>query len=625
MGKSADKVMMRLAARQLAALSQIVHVKSYMREGHPVKAYVRGGGNGQIEGQPVLPFKVSPYFQAVKYRIRSAAEMTTTARLRKAYSSGIAKIYRISKKVGSGSSDIEASGSARVSFKDGTQGITRWDWKGGLAAADSQDALSQVVGDAVGAPIAQGYTTDSGSLITELVPGEVAMDFVDRRFGTSISALAPMMKFMRSPEAHALGLFDYATAQGDRHFGNWLVTPEGHIVGIDHNLSWTGATTSPFTQVNEGTYTPAEIKDFMAKVRSVKTKFSGNRQLYRLMMQRLQYMLDHNGAYDPGWYYPRFFNPDDLHSILGDQRNVALSQLEHVKAHTREGHRVRAYIRGGGNHVVALLKYPHASYGELGSKGKAAIDAVKQKYGISQSSLDAAVRKNWAEHPAEAKAGSTWYTTDGRKFSDAMAKRYGVPEDVAVGVTAATSPRARWAKTDGSPGANQLATAAILANRDRMTTGDWAKLSNAEVVALLPHFIMNQFTEDGVAVARGNPISQHVTGVKRTAFYNDLADPSNGFDAPVDTYMSRIAGYAATKGSGPGGVLSGVEVERVLGANHLATNGGDGHVLVGDALRRVAKELGLTPAQVQAGWWVVEKHFHPTYAGGVQGVDHNAK
>lgn len=317
---------LKLINFNFVALAQ-VHVKSYMREGHRVRAYVREGEKHwndlpgiedllkPVHGGNVIRATEAERKAAAKqraasrkafmrrsgaltYKPRSAIEQTTVHQLRNSFAKGILH-----------TDPIGDSGAARLTFDDGVEAITRahQDRYGAvnIDPATSEDVLSQIVGDAVGAPIAHGFVDSKGDLITELVPGEMAYLYADRE-GENAA-----VKLLTSPEGHALGLFDYVTTQGDRHGANWLITPEGHVVGIDHSLSWytrgQQGRSSPFTLANSGTYTAGEIKDYMVKIRALldglKPITTGQKLssagFYGDALKRLQYMLDHNGAYDP--------------------------------------------------------------------------------------------------------------------------------------------------------------------------------------------------------------------------------------------------------------------------------------------------------------------------------------
>lgn len=72
---------------------------------------------------------------------------------------------------------------------------------------------------------------DPATLHMEFVPGESAYEHAVRLYDGVYDELA---KFTLTPSGRRLGLLDLMTDQKDRHAGNWMITPDGSVVGIDH-------------------------------------------------------------------------------------------------------------------------------------------------------------------------------------------------------------------------------------------------------------------------------------------------------------------------------------------------------------------------------------------------------
>jgi len=121
-----------------------------------------------------------------------------------------------------------------VRFADGSGGIikTMKDWVGNktgrLYPAEilaAQEYLASLVGETMNAPVRDCHFYGSGAKT-------VIMPFIVGQTGEE----AGQTELPENAQGTALKLFDYLTANADRRPKNWISTPDGRIVGIDHAL-----------------------------------------------------------------------------------------------------------------------------------------------------------------------------------------------------------------------------------------------------------------------------------------------------------------------------------------------------------------------------------------------------
>lgn len=121
-----------------------------------------------------------------------------------------------------------------VRFADGSGGIikTMKDWVGNktgrLYPAEilaAQEYLASLVGETMNAPVRDCHLYGSGAKT-------VIMPFIVGQTGEE----AGQTELPENAQGTALKLFDYLAANADRRPKNWISTPDGRIVGIDHAL-----------------------------------------------------------------------------------------------------------------------------------------------------------------------------------------------------------------------------------------------------------------------------------------------------------------------------------------------------------------------------------------------------
>ncbi|MES2211444.1 MAG: hypothetical protein V4515_14870 [Chloroflexota bacterium] len=110
--------------------------------------------------------------------------------------------------------------------------------------ADAEQ-LSAVAGTKIGAPVARVLRTAPDAITTEFIEGESAVEIrnkirkeaktVREELDVPETAHAEIARIAATPAGVRLGAFDILTGQWDRsNPANWMLTPAGAPVGIDH-------------------------------------------------------------------------------------------------------------------------------------------------------------------------------------------------------------------------------------------------------------------------------------------------------------------------------------------------------------------------------------------------------
>lgn len=153
----------------------------------------------------------------------------------------------------------------RVVLADGTVVFRKrnTDWMGRRSARESTDAeqLASRIGQVLGAPVPRVYRTEEDTIHTDWAQGRVAEELYDDPMLAQLDR-PPDNDLLRgavsSNAGQRIGLMDILVNNPDRHSGNWMVTDDGHVTGIDHGLSWNdrdngeGLTDAEFAQVSLG-------------------------------------------------------------------------------------------------------------------------------------------------------------------------------------------------------------------------------------------------------------------------------------------------------------------------------------------------------------------------------------
>lgn len=180
--------------------------------------------------------------------------------------------------------------------------------------------------------------------------------------------------------------------------------------------------------------------------------------------------------------------------------------------------------------------------------------------------------------------GARWYP-EAYAFAVSVAAKYGVTVAQVAGVIAAVSPRMGWVRNK------------TLAERVVAEYPGHAESVPAERVAKSIGGALGANLTIAVRILRGEPVADVLTGVKRRAFYNNIisAGSASTDDVTVDTWMQRVVMSVSPD--------QGMDLDESLA--FLKARGFAGYAAIAHAVRVVARKRGLSPATVQAAYWIV--------------------
>ncbi len=146
-----------------------------------------------------------------------------------------------------------------LTFPDGRRAV-RKTYGQRLAAEDEGDReiLGAMIAEASDARVAAAIQLprSRNRLLMEYIDGQTGDELLGPggTYGrSSADILAAQGRYIDSDEGRRLGIADYLMGNTDRNDGNWLVTPSGRVVGIDHGMAFGRSKTStlldsPFNQ-----------------------------------------------------------------------------------------------------------------------------------------------------------------------------------------------------------------------------------------------------------------------------------------------------------------------------------------------------------------------------------------
>lgn len=188
----------------------------------------------------------------VKPKTASAARPSSASeRLQQARASGVSKSAGTAFAGNQSDTHVET-------YKDGS----KWISKTLPSETDAdREELAGKISDILGAG-APAIVRDSANHVHEpFVPGKVAASlYHDGMSAAEEDAVsARLTKLIATPEGKRIGLLDTLIGNQDRHLGNWMISPDGKPVPIDHNYSWAVVdtkgnldTSSPFAKAVYG-------------------------------------------------------------------------------------------------------------------------------------------------------------------------------------------------------------------------------------------------------------------------------------------------------------------------------------------------------------------------------------
>lgn len=122
----------------------------------------------------------------------------------------------------------------RVSHPDGDEFHKVNQDFGGRSAEESTDAeeLASLIGEAMNLPIPRVHRSGPAELHTDWTEGVTGAEYAAEHGDDALAELA------NSDTGRLLGIFDLIVGNSDRHDGNFMVTDDGQLVGIDHGFTW---------------------------------------------------------------------------------------------------------------------------------------------------------------------------------------------------------------------------------------------------------------------------------------------------------------------------------------------------------------------------------------------------
>lgn len=238
-----------------------------------------------------------------------------------------------------------------------------------------------------------------------------------------------------------------------------------------------------------------------------------------------------------------------------------------------------------------------ATYDELSPAGKKAVVSAETKAGVTRAGMSAEIDSKIND--ANIAEGRAWYT-EAQTFNNDLATRSGLSIEQTAAITSALSPQTPW------PRNKQLAEKVAMTHKDYdgvlPTHKDrHGKLDTpAEAAGRKMGGTLSKNSGVAFEIARGGSIDEHLTGVKRRSFYNNMVDPKNSKDITIDTWMARAAMHTSTKEGG----LTLDEAQQFVNSSKKVTGGGAGYVSISESVREVARRRNLTPHEVQAAYWI---------------------
>jgi hypothetical protein len=130
----------------------------------------------------------------------------------------------------------------RLTHEDGTDEFHKINGEfDGYTPEEVTDAeqLAALVGHAISAPVPRVYRTGPAEIHTDWSEGTVGSQWVDQHGQAALDEIA------QTPAARRLGLLDMLVGNSDRHSGNFLITDDGQLTGIDHGFAWSSEHLDP--------------------------------------------------------------------------------------------------------------------------------------------------------------------------------------------------------------------------------------------------------------------------------------------------------------------------------------------------------------------------------------------
>jgi len=167
------------------------------------------------------------------------------------------------------------------SYKDGSKWISKK-----LPTVDDaeREVLAGKVSDVIGAGAPAVIRSGNDHIHEPLVAGKPAVTLWrdDLTQQEMEDAAHHAISLLSTPEGKRIGLLDTLIGNRDRGLRNWMISPAGKPVPIDHNTSWTEAklgTESPFVKdLRPSDFTAAQLDKWEAGLTALRPSLSAYQQ-----------------------------------------------------------------------------------------------------------------------------------------------------------------------------------------------------------------------------------------------------------------------------------------------------------------------------------------------------------
>lgn len=212
------------------------------------------------------------------------------------------------------------------------------------------------------------------------------------------------------------------------------------------------------------------------------------------------------------------------------------------------------------------------------------VAAVLTKYNVRLVDLVKEIESNIDDESLA--IGAEWYREANAFARELSVKHSGHEQDfdVCAAVISALSPRMGWVRN------KEMADHVI---------GEYLRLREVKIyrpqdIASKIKGALGASIRMAVDILSGKPIDEALTGVKRRSFYNNIVTAGESDDVTIDTWMQRAVMHASED--------KGMDLDE--SANFLKARNHSGYIALADSVRRVAELRNVSPATVQAAYWI---------------------
>lgn len=242
------------------------------------------------------------------------------------------------------------------------------------------------------------------------------------------------------------------------------------------------------------------------------------------------------------------------------------------------------------------------SYTGITPAAGAALDAKLEQFGVSYEGVRAEIFKVVDGLPPEKIAEAEAWYPNALKTAESLAEGKATTEQAAA-VIAAMSPQCEWE--------TNIADAQRLidfydAHRDETwSAAQFDAVMRKEIGSLETGGRgMTAFSQNGTIPAfeilmDGATIDENLSGMKVRSFFDNIMEPGGTREVTIDGHMQKVFGFMESAASQSDSL-------RLMssGSEAPATQyGSAGYIVIADAVRGVADELGMSPDAVQAAYW----------------------